>query len=81
MAYCTTVKMPNGDTAIVRMSGKRPALPAPCEVCGLQRHTKLCDAMVRPFVAKARTCDKKLCDVCAITSGKHDFCPDHKDCA
>lgn len=73
MAYCRYVRMPNGDTALVRMSGKPPA---PCEVCGKRDHTKLCDALVG-----RGTCDKKLCDACAITSGKNDFCPDHKELA
>src|SRR6266567_3541944 len=39
MAYCLTTTMPNGNRAIVRMSGKRPNQCVFCDATG----TKLCD--------------------------------------
>jgi len=73
MAYCEVVKIPGGGTALVRLSDNRTAN---CEVCHVKRHTKLCDALVG-----RKTCDVKLCDTCATTSGKCDFCPTHKGLA
>lgn len=73
MSYCEVISLPGGGTAIVRLTGKAPAL---CEVCKRHRHTKLCDALVG-----RKTCDKKMCDACTVTSGQHDFCPDHKEMA
>jgi hypothetical protein len=81
MAYCVSVPVPGGGTAIVRMSGKPPA---PCAFCN-RPHTKLCDAAVtRESLLKGHehgTCDARLCDKCAISSGNYDFCPIHKDLA
>ena len=58
---------------MVRMSGKSPAN---CDICHVKIHTKLCDALIG-----RKTCDVKLCDACAVASGKHDFCPKHRDLA
>lgn len=80
MAYCEVVDMPGGGTAIVRMGGKAPAL---CDVCKRLRHTKLCDAITLSGIGtqfrSAGTCNRKLCATCALTVGKQDFCPDHRD--
>ncbi len=75
---CEHVKLADGTTAIVCTLGKRKAKP--CSVCG-KPSTKLCDwvtAQARDFGEQDHTCDKPLCDACAVHSGKNtDFCPDH----
>lgn len=46
-----------------------------CQECLKREHTKLCD--YRP-AGSQKTCDKKLCDKCAVKVGKDiDYCPGH----
>jgi hypothetical protein len=73
---CEHVTLPGGINAIVCGRGRRR--PALCK-CG-RPSTKLCDFEIAPAIhsAKAKTCDKPLCDACAVSVGKNkDFCPDH----
>ena len=73
MAYCEWWTMPDGTTVHMRMSG-RP--PKPCQVCGKNRHTKLCDYPT----GHGRTCSKLLCDTCTThIAPDSDYCPEHKD--
>lgn len=55
MAYCSTVKLPDGTTALVRFGGKRPAKCRWCE----NDSSKLCDFVVSSpqQVTHKRTCD------------------------
>lgn len=71
---CDYIEVPDGEGgkvgAFVRYSGPRRKK---CQTCGVRWHTKLCD-----FKAAGKTCDKRLCDECAIPDGKDlDFCPSH----
>ena len=68
---CEHVKFPGGH-AIVCTRGKR--MPRKCYMnCG-RWSSKLCDWPV----GKGRTCDRPLCDTCAVAAGKDmDFCPSH----
>jgi hypothetical protein len=73
---CDHVTLPGGINAIVCGRGRRK--PPSCK-CG-RPSTKLCDFEVKAHDghAQARTCDKPLCDACAVSVGKNrDFCPDH----
>lgn len=46
---------------------------APCDFCG-NPHRFLCD--YGP-INGGKTCDKKLCGVCATHVGIADYCPEH----
>lgn len=59
-----------------------------CEVCKKRHYTKLCDFAVgsgiisssRNFAELTRTCDKKLCDKCAVNIWTDcDICPGHAE--
>jgi hypothetical protein len=60
---CEVLPIPGGGAAIVCSRGQRPA--GPCSVCGVRRHTKLCDGPPPPK-SRRKTCDAKLCDACAL---------------
>lgn len=51
--------------------------PSDCEFCHRRCGTQLCDYPV----AKGKTCDKRICKVCAARpKGKdEDYCPDHRE--
>lgn len=73
---CEHVKLPSGGVAIVCGRGPRPIK---CAHCGA-RGRRLCDFVTEPARnhALAKTCDKGLCDACAVSVGKGiDHCPDH----
>ena len=72
---CDFVKLPGGGHAIIRRS-RRPN----CQFCKLREHTKLCDFKVKVGdVGHTKTCDAKMCDVCATNVGPElDYCPNHK---
>ena len=76
MAYCVTMRMPGGGTAILRMSGKRPP---DCHWCA-NLSTKLCDYSIShpAQVTHRKTCDAPMCDAHAKSVGKNlDYCPEH----
>jgi hypothetical protein len=58
-----------------------------CEVCNKRKHTRLCDYATGTGVVTSvvfqeitKTCDKKLCNECAISLWANcDVCPDHAD--
>ena len=62
-------------------------LPQPeerCEICKIRKAKRLCDYVVDEvwtsidFQKHAITCDKKLCEKCAVRlGGETDFCPKH----
>lgn len=67
---CSTVKLPNGITAIVCSGRERRGH---CFQCG-RLSTKLCDFPL----GNGKTCDKKLCGRCAVPVGQdRDYCPEH----
>lgn len=58
----------------------------PCEFCKKRKATRLCDFVVGEFwtsidfKTKRFTCDKPICDECALKLNDHfDFCPTHKE--
>lgn len=73
---CRTVKI--GDqVGIVCSRGQRPRK---CSACRERRATKLCDYVVgfHSGVQDPNTCDKPLCDRCAVSVGQdRDYCPSH----
>ena len=73
MAECVLVKLPGGGSALVRMSSRRPQRCWFCE----KRSALLCDFPVARD-GRAATCDKPLCEKCAVKNGKLDFCPNHE---
>ncbi len=70
---CQWIPVPGG-VAVVCSRGARPR--ARCEVCKVAEHTRLCDSPLRGPKA-GKTCDKKLCDACAVPVGELDLCPPH----
>lgn len=80
---CTPVPLPGGITAIVCSRGRRR--PRSCAHCG-KPSSKLCDFERKvPEIRDGqqrlvvKTCDKPLCDACAVSVGPdRDYCPDHK---
>lgn len=68
---CEIVKMKDGTPAILCSHTRR----APkCSVCG-RPSSKQCDFPTR---SRSGTCDKFLCDKCAVPFGDDtDFCPSH----
>lgn len=69
---CHRIDLPGGGFAIACTRGPRRK-SAPCLYCTAP-HTKLCDYEVAP----GKTCDRKLCDRCAVHVGPNrDLCPDH----
>lgn len=74
---CDQVKLPDGTAAIVCSRGHRK--PKPCAHCG-KPSSKLCDfILVRSHAGNHKTCDKPLCQSCAVSGGRNvDYCPDHK---
>lgn len=58
-----------------------------CEVCRKREHKKLCDHATNSgiitssdFQELTKTCDKKMCNECAITLWPNcDICPDHAE--
>lgn len=74
---CDPVTLPGGGTAIV--CSRRPA-PKRCVHCGA-RSWKLCDGPAAAGPPGA-TCDRSLCDRCAIhVAPDLDFCRDHRRAA
>ena len=72
---CETLTMPNGTVAIV-CNGRRHTRK-PCAHCG-GASSKLCDYPVRAELRRSRTCDKPLCERCAVKGGDDiDYCPTH----
>jgi len=73
---CVPVSLPDGGSAILCFKrGPRRK----CKVCG-RPATKLCDFVVAPAHGHlpAKTCNKSLCDACAVHVGPDtDHCPDH----
>ena len=68
---CQHVKIPGGGYAIICGRGKRPIICSVCHRIG----SKLCDWPV----GNGKTCDRPLCDACAVSGGKEiDFCPSHQ---
>ena len=66
------IDLGDGTTVIVCTSRQRVAR---CQVCKKRPHTKLCDWKID----NENTCDKKLCDGCAVKIDKGtDYCPEHK---
>jgi hypothetical protein len=76
---CKVVTLPNGSTALVKLATPRPRRCAHCD----RRARKLCDYVIYPMPLSnpargPRTCDKPLCDMCAVRVGPNvDYCPDH----
>lgn len=67
-------RLPDGTTAIVCFSGKRPKAPD-CMACG-GRSTLQCDY---PILGGRKTCDRYLCRGCAVHVGPdRDYCPHHQ---
>ncbi len=67
-------KVPGGVAIACRARGRRPRA-APCSVCGVAPHVRLCDG---PGAAEwsTSTCDAKLCAGCAERVGPdRDLCP------
>ena len=74
---CREIRLPNGVTGIVCSRGRKPL----CAVCSKRPHTKLCDFPLTGSKA-GKTCDRKLCDSCAVGQGRAngdtvDYCPAH----
>ena len=70
---CYTVDLQGGGHAIVCTRGRRPIV---CSVCRLPGN-KLCDFPLMG-AKTGKTCDRPLCDRCAISGGKGiDYCPTH----
>ena len=68
---CTKIKV--GTVGVIVCT--RGRYIAKCQVCKKRPHTKLCDFPR----GDGRTCDKKLCDGCAVVVNKEpDYCPEHK---
>lgn len=76
---CESVDLGNGMRAIVCGSGRRKRKRCDCGAPA----TRECDfqiAMARDFGERGRTCDKPLCDRCAVHVGEDcDYCPGHLD--
>ena len=72
MPYDEWVKLPDGGTAIVRYSGKRPK---PACACG-GRGTLQCDYPT----SRVTTCSKFMCRDCAgpRRADGTDYCPEHR---
>ena len=73
---CEWVTNPDGSRSLVMFAG--PAQSARCVICGA-RGTLLCD-----YPAGEGTCDRSLCDTCAVAQppvfgqpGRVDWCPSH----
>lgn len=65
----------NDDGIPVVFCGRRR--PRPKCKCGAPA-TKECDFIIEERHARDATCDKPLCDRCAVSGGSNiDFCPDH----
>ncbi len=69
---CHHVALPDGTQAIVRMSHRK------CAFC-TRASTKQCDfPVLSARGAQIGTCDKHLCDHCAVHVGEDmDHCPEH----
>jgi hypothetical protein len=66
------IKMQDGTVAHICTRGSRNPIKA-CVKCSAIS-TKLCDFKL----PNRRTCDKPLCDRCAVNVGPNkDYCPDH----
>ncbi len=70
---CETIKLPNGATAIV-CGPRRPRKK--CRFCGAAA-TLLCDFANTIDSSDPSTCDKPLCERCAMHEDNLDLCPDH----
>ena len=79
MSPCHNVNV-GGKTAILCTG--RGERARKCSKCG-RPSSKLCDFVVSPpeQITHKRTCDKPLCDVCAVhLPGKDiDYCQEHAD--
>ena len=70
-----THRLSDGTTAIVCGRGARTLR---CSGCGQPGAGKLCDYPVVRMNGNAGTCDRPLCERCAISIGPgRDFCPPH----
>jgi hypothetical protein len=64
------VRLPDGGVAHVKMG--KPSRRR-CSSCGTRWASRQCD-----YPKGKGTCDKHLCDGCAVTVGPDlDYCPDH----
>jgi hypothetical protein len=70
---CQHTQVPGG--FVVVCTRGRPSR-ARCQVCKAGEHTLLCDAPLRG-AKTGKTCDRKLCDRCAVKVGDLDLCPAH----
>lgn len=71
------IKFSDGTVAIVHMSPQKKKFCACGRPC-----TKLCDFDISPpsQVTHRRTCDKPLCDRCAVHAGPElDYCKPHAE--
>ena len=74
---CHWLNLPGGGVAHIRTSSQQPKLCA----CG-RLSTRLCDYIVSlpEQVTHKKTCDKALCDHCAVHAGPDlDYCREHAE--
>lgn len=63
-----------GHPVQIFMCGRKPRRD-PCSVCKKRKATKLCDFPLRG-AAEGKTCDRALCDSCAVKQGDVTRLPD-----
>lgn len=69
MNHSDVIKYPGGGGVIIH----RQRRVARCAYCD-SPHGFLCDYELE---VQGRTCDRKLCSVCASKFGDKDYCPEH----
>jgi hypothetical protein len=71
-------RLPDGTTVIVCTRGTRGTRQPRCSGCGAPGADKLCDYPVVRANGKAGTCDRPLCERCAVSVGVgRDYCGPH----
>ena len=73
---CNVYRDPDGKFTAIVCGPKRFAKP--CSSCG-RPHTKLCDFPLTG-IKKGKTCDRRLCNHCAVPDPNdkdRDYCPIH----
>jgi hypothetical protein len=80
--HCTPINLGDGVTGWT--CGRRPARKPCCE-CRQRPHTKLSDFKLTG-TKRGKTCDRPLCDACAVTVGRRgtdsvDYCRAHAELA